>query len=263
VSYILLELRVDEIIMNPINEQSNKNKKTDINFNKFMVKLDRLKSYLATNDNHYPNERSDRQLFQWVKNIRQFKKRGTLEQRRIDLLNEFNFDWHGKKQIRFEDRIKQIQEYKRQHGSMHVSQSCRGVDDVEYSLSRWVNEMRRKFNENRLSMEYINRLNKIGFIWNIEDARFEKRVAALKRFHKTHGHFDVPQTGHYKKLGNWVASIRSRGVVTRRYRLWLDQIGFVWDGVRERKKRSLEKMTEIDIKSSLREIRIKNKKRSG
>jgi uncharacterized protein YutD len=233
--------------------------KIDVNFTKFMVKYNRLTSYLESNNTEYPNEKSDKKLFQWVKNLRQCYKRGELEDRRVDLLNKINFDWRGKTQIRFEDRIKHLLEYKRQNGSIHVSQSCRGIDDVEYGLSRWVNEMRRKYNENRLSIEYINRLNKIGFIWNIEDARFEKRVTALKRFYKIQGHFDVPQTGRTQKLGNWVAGIRSRGVVTEKYRLWLDQIGFSWEGVRKRKDRSIQIMIEVDLRNAIQRAKIKSK----
>ena len=233
----------------------------DINFGKFLAKFYQLLDYFDANTGEYPTTQSDKRLHQWVKNIRQFYKRNTIEDRRIDLLNRVGFEWENRrKQKTFEERVSQVLAYKKLHGTMHVSQTARGIDQEEYSLSRWVNEMRRKYNENRLPMKYISKLNKVGFIWNIEDARFEKRVTALKRFYKTYGHFDVPQSGRTKKLGNWVASIRSRGVMTSRYRLWLDQIGFAWDGVRERKRKSLEKMEEVDMNSSLRKIRSKNKK---
>jgi len=232
----------------------------DINLKKFLIKYYNLQTYLEANDGQYPNQKSDKVLFAWVKNTRRFYKIGALPQLRIDLLNQINFNWAGKMTYRFEERVQQLLAYKKVNRTLHVSQMCRGVNDEEYSLSRWVNEMRRKFNENRLPMEYINRLNKIGFIWNMEDVKFEKRIAALKKFHKEHGHFDVPQVGKYKKLGNWVAGLRARGVVTKRYRLWLDQIGFVWEGVRKRKRKSIDKMIEIDTKNALNKIRRKLKK---
>ncbi len=230
----------------------------DINFGKFLKWFYQLLDYLDTHKEEYPTTHSDKKLHQWVKNIRQFYKRGTIEARRIDLLNQVGFEWENRrKQKTFEERVKQVLAYKKLHGTLHVSQTCRGINQEEYSLSRWVNEMRRKYSEDRLPMSYISRLNKIGFIWNMEDARFEKRVTALKKFYKTHGNFDVPQSGRTKKLGNWVAIMRSRGISTPRYKLWLDQIGFVWDGVRVRRERSLDKMMEIDMKASLNKMRTR------
>ncbi len=235
--------------------------KEDINFGKFFSKYSKLKLYLEANDGQYPDVNTDKQLFQWVKNIRQFYKRGSIEQRRIDLLDQIKFEWKGGKRIfSFDERVIQLLAYKKKKGSMHVPQKTRWVDGEEYSLSRWVNEMRRKYNEDRLPFDYIKKLNKINFIWNMEDVKFERRLNALKRFHKEYNHFDVPQKGRYKKLGNWVASIRSRGIVTDKYKLWLDQIGFVWDGVRARKRLSIEKMVEVDMKTSLKKIRSKNKR---
>lgn len=220
----------------------------DVNFRKFLAKYEMLQEYLKENDNHFPNEKEHKQLFDWIRNTRRFYRQGKLEPRRVELLEEMNFPFETRRIIPFHDRVKQLLEYKDEHGTLHVSQTKYPRGSVNYSLSRWVNEMRRKFAENRLGYKYVEELNKIGFLWNMDDVRFERRLNALKRFHKQFGHYDVPQKGKYKNLGNWVAGVRSRGIKTDRHKKWLDDIGFQWLGVRERKRRALEKMNEVDMK---------------
>lgn len=237
-------------------EIKRKRSQSDVHFKKFISKYEKLTLFLEENNNVYPNERTDKELFNWVRNTRRFFRQGKLEERRIELLKKIDFPFSSDKTIiPFKERVVQLLEYKKEHGSLHVSQTMYERGTVNYSLSRWVNEMRRKFSENRLGYQYVKELEKIGFLWNMDDVRFEKKLQALKRFHKVNGHFDVPQKGKYKKMGNWVAGIRSRGIKTDRHKKWLDDIGFVWQGVKERKRRSLEKMNEVDMK--VMEQRIK------
>ncbi|MDH5367073.1 MAG: helicase associated domain-containing protein [Cyclobacteriaceae bacterium] len=226
----------------------NHNQQLDGNYKKFFTKYTMLCEYLENNDNVYPNEKANKQLFNWVRNTRRFCKNGKMEERRVELLKKINFPFSTKTIIPFDKRIIQLLEYKKEHGSLHVSQTLYGRETDNYKLSRWVNEMRRKFAENRLGYKYVVELNNIGFLWNMDDVRIEKKINALKRFYKIHGHYDIPQKGKYKKLGNWVAGLRSRGIKTIRHKKWLDDIGFVWVGVKERKRRSLEKMNEVDMK---------------
>ncbi|MDH5367568.1 MAG: helicase associated domain-containing protein [Cyclobacteriaceae bacterium] len=231
------------------------------NYKKFITKYNMLCEFLEQNNNVYPNEKTHKQLFNWVRNTRRFCKNDQIEQRRVDLLKKIDFPFSTKTIIPFEKRIIQLLEYKKEHGSLHVSQTLYGRETENYKLSRWVNEMRRKFAENRLGYEYVVALNKIGFLWNMDDVRIEKKINALKRFHKKYGHFDIPQKGKYKKMGNWVAGLRSRGIKTKRHKKWLDDIGFVWVGVKERKRRSLEKMNEVDMKVMAERIKRTHRKK--
>jgi len=152
----------------------------------------------------------------------------------------------------FDERVHQLRRYKRKFGSLHVSQVAFDKYSDQHKLSRWVNEMRRLYNENRLPLDRIQKLNNIGFIWNMEDEHFSLNLIKLKRFSKRSGHFDVPQTGKTRKLGSWVAQIRSRGLVKRHHIQALDEIGFVWDGKYKRRKNAREIMQEVDIKNYLK-----------
>ena len=174
------------------------------------------------------------------------------------MLDKIKFSWVNTNST-FDQRVKQLLAYEKQHGTLHVSQVAYSKDSENHKLSRWVNEMRRLYNENRLSIERINRLNKIGFIWNMEDERFSRNLNKLKRFHKQHGHWDVPQAGRVKKLGEWVAQVRCRGLAKKHYVKALEDAGFTWEGKKIRLRNAKSTMTNIDIHSNLKT----NKKNSS
>jgi len=193
-------------------------------------------------------------LYNWAKNQRRLFRRGNLKPARKKLLESVDFPWKTES-MTFEDRVRQLLKYKKQHGTLHVSQVAYDKESELHKLSRWVNEMRRLYNENRLPIQRIQKLNKIGFIWNMEDEQFSENLSKLKRFHKKHGHFDVPQTGKTKKLGSWVAQIRSRGLVKKHHIEALNEMEFVWEGKYKRRQKAREIMQEVDMNKYLKKNR--------
>lgn len=190
-------------------------------------------------------------LYHWCKNQRRFYKSGSLAENRRVILEKIGFKWVTTNAT-FEQRLQQLVEYGEEYGTLHVSQVQYEKGSEEHKLSRWVNEMRRLYNENRLSLDRINSLNKIGFVWNMEDERFSNNLKRLKRYHKDHGDFDVPQSGRYKKLGEWVAQVRCRGLSKPHYIKALNDIGFTWEGKKTRIRKAKYEMKKIDILSKLR-----------
>lgn len=217
----------------------------------WMTHYENLKNFQQSSSKLYPNAQDNTKLYHWCKNQRRFNKNNTLSQERIDLLNELNFIWEVVN-TSFEKRIIELKHYEKEQGTLHVSQVAWQKGSPNHKLSRWVNEMRRLYNENRLSIERINKLNSIGFFWNMEDERFAKNLGKLKRFQKQNGHFDVPQSGRNKKLGEWIAQVRCRGLAKKHYIDALNDIGFVWEGKKKRLQKAKEVMTEIDIMNNLR-----------
>jgi hypothetical protein len=57
-----------------------------------------------------------------------------------------------------------------------------------------------------LSAERLQRLEKLGIVWNVHEAAWEDMFSALLAFRETHGHCNVPQ--QYKdnpQLGRWAS----------------------------------------------------------
>ena len=212
---------------------------------------DLIKFQKKTGEPHPGPKDTEVKLYHWCKNQRRFYKTRKLAQHRIDLLNKIDFNWVNSNST-FDQRVKELLEFKQEHDTIHVSQVAFPKDSKNHKLSRWVNEMRRLYNENRLSIDRINKLNKIGFIWNMEDERFSQNLKKLKRFHKQHGHWDVPQAGRTKKLGEWVAQVRCRGLAKNHYVKALNDAGFVWEGKKIRLRKAKSAMKKIDIYSNLK-----------
>jgi len=195
-------------------------------------------------------------LYNWAKNQRRQYKNGKLKKDRKIQLEKSGFPWKTDN-MSFSERVKQLVKYRKEEGSLHVSQVAYEKYSEQHKLSRWINEMRRLYNEDRLPIDRINKLNNIGFIWNMEDEQFSKNLIKLKRYHQKYGHFDVPQTGKTKKLGSWVAQIRSRGLVKKHHIDALSEIGFIWEGKYKRRKNARKTMQEVDIKRFLQKGRMK------
>jgi len=226
---------------------------------KWMKHFDELLKFQKKTGRYYPKPNDDwSSLYNWAKNQRRLFRNGKLKSHRLKKLESVNFPWKTEN-MSFEDRVRQLQQYKKDHGTLHVSQVAYEKESEMHKLSRWVNEMRRLYNENRLPLDRIQKLNRIGFIWNMEDEQFADNLGKLKRFSRKNGHFDVPQTGRTKKLGSWVAQIRSRGLVKKHHIQALDDIGFIWEGKYKRRQKAREIMQEVDMKKFLRKPSSKKK----
>ena len=77
-------------------------------------------------------------LYHWCKNQRRFKKTGKLPKHREELLNEIGFLWVNSNST-FADRVRQLLEYEKEYGTLHVSQVAFPKDSENHKLSRWVN----------------------------------------------------------------------------------------------------------------------------
>ena len=226
---------------------------------KWMKHFDELLKFQKKTGRYYPKPNDDwSSLYNWAKNQRRLFRNGKLKSHRLNKLESVKFPWKTENKS-FEDRVRQLQQYKKDHGTLHVSQVAYEKDSEMHKLSRWVNEMRRLYNENRLPLDRIQNLNRIGFIWNMEDEQFSDNLGKLKRFFKKNGHFDVPQTGRTKKLGSWVAQIRSRGLVKKHHIQALNDIDFVWEGKYKRRQKAREIMQEVDMKKFLKKPSAKKK----
>jgi superfamily II DNA or RNA helicase len=103
----------------------------------------------------------------WVSNQRTLIKKGTLSHEKIVrlegvgfLLDSFDAKW--------ETRFKELLAYKYHHEDTNVPQNW------PTNLGRWVATQRKLYNEEKLPLERKNRLEKIGFMWRINNKRDTK-----------------------------------------------------------------------------------------
>ncbi len=92
--------------------------------------------------------------------------------------------------------------FKAENGHCNVSKPY----PPNLQLGIWVNNQRRKYRKGELSLEKIEKLEDIGFEWDIRDAQWEGNYRLLCEFKQVYGYCNVPQ--RCKKdlsLGSWVA----------------------------------------------------------
>jgi|SRR5215469_15917134 len=113
----------------------------------------------------------------------------------------------------------------------HSGHCCPPQNHVEAKLrlGQWVNVQR--YRKDKLSIERKRRLDRMGFVWNWIDYRWDNGYKNLLKFRKREGHCRVP-IFHYEgkyKLGWWVSTQRRRkNKLSAKQRARLNKIGFVW-----------------------------------
>ena len=114
---------------------------------------------------------------------------------RIEQLNEIGFDW-----VPFETswnfHYGLLERFQQEHGHCNVSKD---VTVEGKPLHEWINWQRKNYRKlfktgtSSLTNERIEKLNKIGFIWDPKETSWNKKLAVLCHFRKTHGHWRIPK----------------------------------------------------------------------
>ena len=90
-------------------------------------------------------------------------------------------------------------------------------------LARWVKRQRRQYKlrrDNRpstMTLERLELLDSVGFVWDSHDVNWREKLTALDSFRREQGHCNVPSNYTDKKLATWVKCQR------RQYKLYVDQ----------------------------------------
>ena len=187
--------------------------------------LQRFKEREGHCDVLFSHEEDGHKLGNWVVNQRQNK---FLSPQYRDLLNELGFSWNTRVDA-WEEGFAALLNFHKREGNFSVPKNHK-EPGYSKNLSNWVDKLRNpKFT---LPIEKRNRLNEIGFVWNLIDRAWEDNFQKLQAYQKENGNCRVPHT--YKKdpsLGRWVNKQRNekKDKLTEDQRSRLDHLGFDWD----------------------------------
>ena len=149
--------------------------------------------------------------------------RPTERRQRLDAIG---FVWNVLEEA-WEEGFAALTTFKTREGHCRVPQ--RHIEGT-FKLGQWVSVQRK--NKETMPAERLQRLDAIGFIWNVLEEAWEEGFAALMTFKPRQGHCRVPQR-HIEgtfNLGSWVAySAGNRQTMPTERRQRLDAIGFIWD----------------------------------
>lgn len=131
----------------------------------------------------------------------------------------------------FYDRLEQVEEFVKKHGHARIgTNNC--SDD---GLIGWIKYNRKAYKENLLSKAKISMLNKLGFIWNVNDDLFYRKLDKMRKF-VTENKENLPRKGNSimypKELLSWVGSLRARyskGSLKEEHIKALQELGFEFE----------------------------------
>jgi len=168
----------------------------------------------------------------WQSNQRRLYKKGILSPERIERLEKISFTWEILEE-QFEKGFQQTFLYKERTGDPNAPDRLK--TDEGFRLGTWQSHQRGNYRKGNLSSERIERLEEIGFKWEILEEQFEKGFQQTLLYKESTG--DANATGTYKTddgylLGIWQRNQRGNyksGNLSSDRIEQLEKIGFIWE----------------------------------
>ncbi|KAL3906102.1 MAG: hypothetical protein SGILL_009410 [Bacillariaceae sp.] len=238
---------------------------------KWQTEFDRLKDYHMKHG-HF-NIRGDSKLYNFVQHQRkQYRKlvkgeKSQLTQKRIEALEQIGFHWGKSHDIRWKERIEELDTFTSIYGHPAVPQEF----EQNPQLGKWVMNQRslKRSNNNEdpitLRKDRVEDLDRREFIWNVRNKQWWDKLQMAKEFQAAHGHLNVTTSDPtYASLRQWLSDQRHFYRSTKlRHRLTEDRIealeslpGFEW---RIRFSESPSKTDWSNLLNAMREKGISSK----
>ena len=145
--------------------------------------------------------------------VRAGKANGKLTDKQIEKLDRIGMRWDGIRDLNWEKNYSAAEKYYAEHGNLLVNVNDNGHGGVK--LGRWIAQLRncRKsgINSSYLTTERIEKLNKIGMVWDVPDYLWERNYQAALKYFKDHGDLNVPsyyRTEEGVRLGEWLLRLK-------------------------------------------------------
>ncbi|MBP3522820.1 MAG: Helicase associated domain protein [Clostridia bacterium] len=183
---------------------------------------------------------SGMQLGVWIQSQRAIYSgtgKGELSPERVEALDAIGMVWGNLPDTAWNDAFELAREYAQANGDLLVPDSLMigGFD-----LGKWIAYQRSRRKNGKLPADRAVKLEEIGMVWDVFDARWEMHYRQAKAYFETHGSLDIPRTyrtGDGFLLGLWVAAQRrnrtSEGKGKTLSQTQIDKlsaIGMIWDG---------------------------------
>lgn len=155
-------------------------------------------------------------------------KRGetsTLNETKVELLNRLDFVWDKNQQI-WETRYAELLQFKQEFGHVNVPMKYK-------TLGQWVTKHRKAYRAGSLEESRIDRLNEVGFMWDVQEWQFQRRLEEIREFRAKNGHIDIRVTDG--EFGSWFYSRRKEYLkylngenttLSDSHRIALERVGF-------------------------------------
>ncbi len=168
----------------------------------------------------------------WISVQRENYRAKRLSEQQIEMLRQIGMTWN-QFDSRWEKGFRYAVRYTEEHGDINfVPESYKPEG---FKLLAWIRTQRTRHKSGKLSTERSEQMEKLGLIWNPQDALWECGYAHAKAYVKEHGSLMVPpcyicEDGY--KLKYWLNNQRTRfktGRMTELQQKRLECIGMVFE----------------------------------
>jgi superfamily II DNA or RNA helicase len=160
----------------------------------------------------------------WVVNQRVLNKKRLISSARVDRLNEIGFEWDTL-ESKWSKMFQELVEFKMRNGHVDVPINQDSV------LGNWVSNQRKNFKSCELELSRKKLLDDVGFIWDVNDSKWERSISELGSYFAHYGNTNVPVEWP-GGLGTWVSQQRKKkknNLLTKDQIRNLDNLKFDWD----------------------------------
>ena len=198
----------------------------DLKFAKWVLKYLELAQYYKEHGNTKVPKSVNSSLYHFC--IMQRMNKGELSEYQISLLNKLNFKWNVLDE-EFEEKIIWLLDYKAEYGDLLVPRRY----PKNPKLANTVALFRQNKEKGILPQEKIDRLDKIGFVWNIEEYNWNLCFKELKEYF-IKINFTGGKIPSYpsEQIRTWVSRQRvayKKGRLSNERKAKLESIGLVFE----------------------------------
>jgi hypothetical protein len=171
---------------------------------------------------------------QWVSVVRDCARPATrrkpLTEIQVEELNQLGFIWDPHKES-WEKHFHAAEKFKAREGHLKIPPNW--VED-DCKLGQWQGVQRAARGDGSISHDRIAQLNRIGFIWDKFDHKWNEGISALKIYFDREGHLNMP-VYHIENgfaLWKWLATRRrfkKEGLLSPDRVTELESYGIIWD----------------------------------
>ena len=163
-------------------------------------------------------------LGSWIGNQRRGK--GQLPLVQVEKLNSLGFSWDLFAE-QWEQNFEALKIFLKREGHTRVPSNH---SEGKLKLGTWT--LNQRSTKNKLPHDRVQRLNTIGFCWDVDAEVWDEYFNLLAKFYKREGHTEVPQRHKERgiSLGVWVNNLRHKkeNISAERIKR-LDALGFPWN----------------------------------
>jgi superfamily II DNA or RNA helicase len=164
--------------------------------------FDTLKKYKKKHGhcNATRHRAENKQLANWVSVQRRSYQKESLSDDQIKRLDDIGFVWDPT-ESQWEEMFDTLKEYKEKHGHCNVPTAW--AENRQFA--NWIGKQRETYKSKTIRKDRYERLNDLGFIWNLIESQWEEMFNILIEYKKKHGHCNATRhRTENKQLANWV-----------------------------------------------------------